>query len=333
MVKPTEKKEQNSLEPGEMTARIGLALYMEAAGLLKTIASNPEEIFTEEELVDNDPTGLKKRLLKAATDVGLLCQTEKGITASTALIGLRKEMPYMDWLFRACGTFLTHLQEFLVVPMVARKVYPRNGELVAETSVKIGNLTYYRAVKDAVMMLKPPPKKIIDIGAGTANLLCSIIETIPTARGTALDMDADACAAARVTVIRHGLTGRIQVIQQRAETAVKYRTEMAETDVVILCFLLHEILAQGQEQLTNFLQGIANILSPRGCLIVVEIAMDEKNPRFAALFAWIHDLQGQRLISDGEWRDIFKNAGLRVVRTTPAFMPGSRLYQLRRKRL
>ncbi|MCL1786009.1 MAG: peptide chain release factor N(5)-glutamine methyltransferase [Alphaproteobacteria bacterium] len=60
--------------------------------------------------------------------------------------------------------------------------------------------------------------KILDLGTGTGNLICSIIKNIPGAVGVGIDKSWRACRVARRNVKRHDLEDRIKILKKDFST-------------------------------------------------------------------------------------------------------------------
>lgn len=59
------------------------------------------------------------------------------------------------------------------------------------------------------------PLSILDLGAGSGAILCALLSELPKARGLAVDLSPDACAATCANLARCGLSARGQVVRGR----------------------------------------------------------------------------------------------------------------------
>lgn len=59
------------------------------------------------------------------------------------------------------------------------------------------------------------PIDLLDLGAGSGAILCALLSELPNARGVAVDLSPQACAATRANLSRCGLAGRAVVIRGR----------------------------------------------------------------------------------------------------------------------
>jgi release factor glutamine methyltransferase len=59
------------------------------------------------------------------------------------------------------------------------------------------------------------PLDILDLGAGSGAILCALLSELPHARGVAVDLSPEACAATRANLAHCGLADRAQVIRGR----------------------------------------------------------------------------------------------------------------------
>ncbi|MEK4033978.1 peptide chain release factor N(5)-glutamine methyltransferase [Methylocystis sp. IM3] len=65
------------------------------------------------------------------------------------------------------------------------------------------------------------PLSIVDLGSGSGAILCALLSELPLARGLAVDLSPDACAATRENLRRCGLSGRAQVVRGRWGASLK----------------------------------------------------------------------------------------------------------------
>lgn len=65
------------------------------------------------------------------------------------------------------------------------------------------------------------PLSILDLGAGSGAILCALLSELPKARGLAVDLSPDACAATRANLARCGLSARGKVLRGRWGEALK----------------------------------------------------------------------------------------------------------------
>lgn len=59
------------------------------------------------------------------------------------------------------------------------------------------------------------PIDVLDLGAGSGAILCALLSELPNARGVAVDLSSQACAATRANLTRCGLAARAVVIRGR----------------------------------------------------------------------------------------------------------------------
>lgn len=67
----------------------------------------------------------------------------------------------------------------------------------------------------ALIEQRDAPLSILDLGAGSGAILCALLSELPNARGVAVDLSPEACAATRENLLRCGLGDRAHVVRGR----------------------------------------------------------------------------------------------------------------------
>ncbi|MCL2017680.1 MAG: peptide chain release factor N(5)-glutamine methyltransferase [Alphaproteobacteria bacterium] len=67
---------------------------------------------------------------------------------------------------------------------------------------------------EAVLASDKKPARILDMGTGTGNLICSLVKNIPGATGIGIDISGGACRIARRNVKRLELEDRIKILKK-----------------------------------------------------------------------------------------------------------------------
>ena len=87
--------------------------------------------------------------------------------------------------------------------------------------------------------------------------------------------------------------------------------ELAEADLAVAFFLLHEIFEHGRSALMAYLRKLGSIM-PRGAhMLVAEVqpASGEQRERWRPEFTLLHHVMGQELLDAAGWHDAFTEAG------------------------
>lgn len=170
-------------------------------------------------------------------------------------------------------------------------------------------------------------RKVLDLGCGSARMICGMCELDPSLRAVGVDRDPGSCAVARETVQSRGLSDRIVIVQGDAFDLASLPAEvLGGVDTVTVMFLLHEVLRQrGRDGTVGLLGQIADAIGPDGRLIMVEVSgtVDvryRERQLFVPEYELLHEYTNQRLASRPEWERMVGEAGLSVVDVLPVDM-------------
>jgi len=160
-----------------------------------------------------------------------------------------RDKGYLVWLAGGYGEPLRRLDAFLL----GRKKYgtdsSRDGRWVAAGAALLGRRD---VVPQAIALLERISfNSALDLGCGNARFLVSVCQTFGC-RGVGVDISPEACEAAMASVQAAGLTDRVQIIRGDA-FAPQTLSQLAESELVITFFLLHEISSKGRPALIDFL--------------------------------------------------------------------------------
>ncbi|QGM99472.1 peptide chain release factor N(5)-glutamine methyltransferase [Methylocystis parvus] len=67
----------------------------------------------------------------------------------------------------------------------------------------------------ALIENRDAPLEILDLGSGSGAILCALLSELPRARGVAVDLSPDACAATSANLARCGLANRARIVRGR----------------------------------------------------------------------------------------------------------------------
>ena len=269
--------------------------------------------------------------LEFGEKIGLITIKGNRYRTTKRLKNLMNCIPTYTWALMAYKPYWENIIEFFSNPQLANTIHPRSGHWTAVSSEWIGDQTYYEPIIE--ILKKISPKKIVDVGGGSGDLICKALQIMPNSEGIILEKSKDACCAAERKVKSLELESRLKICQLTAESLVeKIPQEAQSSDVIIHAFLFHELKSLGDEFLIKYLRAISRILTPNGRIIIVDAIIESKGDttKFGALFEFVHTLQGKQLFQGGELEDIFKKAGLEIENNISAILPSSRLYELKR---
>jgi tRNA (cmo5U34)-methyltransferase len=143
--------------------------------------------------------------------------------------------------------------------------------------------------------LVPPGAHVLDLGGGTGALSAAVLEGLPEARVTVLDVDVDMLAEARRRLAKFG--------DRVAFTEGSFLEPLPGADAVVASLALHHVHDLGQK--TELYRAIHSALPPGGAFLNLDAAVSE-GPRARALVfdRWAARM-GDHGISDTEARAHF----------------------------
>jgi len=195
----------------------------------------------------------------------------------------------------------------------------RNGALVGSGSCGISMHDAIPIVHRLLAELDKPPGLVVDLGCGSGAYLTEICRLYDGTRAIGIDPDAGGCSAAKLHVEECGMSDRIEIVQA---DAIKYIKEMATPpDLVLLCFVVHEVLGQDGEEAVMDMLKAAMSGGPNQRLIIIDIdhRIDEPAVMHHQLaqgyynaYFLLHPFTSQRLESQAYWDDLFKRCGFEI---------------------
>jgi SAM-dependent methyltransferase len=245
---------------------------------------------------------------------------------------LRYEAGYMSWLMNANRPFIEFAREFIDTPQAARKAYPRDGREVAVSSQWAGTLGFYSVAFNAIMAEKPG--RFVDLGAGTARLLISVLQQLPGSTGLALDLDSIACAEARKNADNSGIGDRLTVVERSIQSLADDPSPVVGADVVHGGFVFHDMMPDEEDTADAVMRRCCESLNSGGVLAItdaVPFAQEERERRFSAAMSYLHyQFMGRRFLTEDQWQGKLVAAGFGSVEVHRHRMPGARLYVARK---
>lgn len=125
--------------------------------------------------------------------------------------------------------------------------------------------------------LLPPGGRVLDLGGGTGALSAAVLDRIPRASVTLLDVDPDMLAAARVRLAPHG--DRVAFIE------ASFLDPLPEADAVVASLALHHV--HDIERKTELYRAIHDALTPGGVLVNIDAAVtDDRRLRALVFERW-----------------------------------------------
>lgn len=233
---------------------------------------------------------------------------------------------YLVWLVGGYGGPLRHLAELVTGAARYGHDYTRDGEWVAGGAALLGRADVVPYALDLLGSISF--RHMLDIGCGNARFLLLACERFGST-GVGVDLSPEACRLAEAAVDAAGMRDRVQVALGDAADLWKI-PRLAETDLVVTFFLLHEILAGGRDALVGYLRELAGHLPTGARLLVAEVeppvrgedgAVPEPQ-RFTPEFTYVHAIMSQTLYDAGQWELALTDGGFHVLETRRSGMPG-----------
>lgn len=218
-----------------------------------------------------------------------------------------KDKGYLVWLQGGYGHVLDALGDLINGARSYGADVERAGRWVADGSALIGrdDVAPY-----AVEILKTIDfARVVDLGCGNARFLIGAAQGFGVS-GVGVDLSPEACKDAARMIDAAGLTGKV-VVRCGDAADLDAIPELADADLAVAHFLLHEIFEQGREALIAYLTKLAAIM-PRGAhMLVAEVqpASGAPDERWRPEFTLLHAIMRQDLLDADGWHDAFTAAG------------------------
>ena len=166
---------------------------------------------------------------------------------------------------------------------------------------------------DLLASLTGPTVRVLDLGGGTGALSSAILDGLPQARVTVLDIDAEMLAEARRRLARFG--------DRVGFREASFLDPLPTVDAVVASLALHHV--HDLDQKTEMYRAICAALTPGGAFLNLDAAVSE-DPRVNALvFDRLASHLGEHGIADADARAHF--AAWALTRTvTSRWTPSSR---------
>jgi SAM-dependent methyltransferase len=232
-----------------------------------------------------------------------------------------EEKGYLVWAVGGYGGALRHLDVFLAGTKRYGTDYGRDGRWVANGAALLGGKDM---VPHAMRLLETVSfNHVVDLGCGNARFLLTLCSRFG-ANGTGVDISPEACAEAQKMIRDAGQQDRVNVVEGNAAELATI-PGLADTDLLVTFFLLHEIYAQGWDFLVKYLRDLSGRLPENAHVLTAEVeppALEAVGQRFTPEFTLVHALMRQRLLTADGWREAFAEGGFTVVEAVENDMPG-----------
>jgi 2-ketoarginine methyltransferase len=165
-------------------------------------------------------------------------------------------------------------------------------------------------------------RELLDLGCGNGLYLTEFCRDMPGTRAWGAEPDRGGYDEARQLVDAAGMAGRVNLVHASATDFLRDPPADCAPDLIVFGYVLHEILAQQDEDaVIALLRGVVERF-PRINVVVIEVANEIENPavmrhglatNFWNPYYLIHYFTRQRLEKRAYWEDLFTRAGLTAV--------------------
>ncbi|PJZ70483.1 amino acid hydroxylase [Leptospira perolatii] len=196
---------------------------------------------------------------------------------------------------------------------------PRDGKLVGKGSCGISMHDSIPIVRRLLSTLDEPPKLVVDLGCGSGSYLTEICKLYKDTKAIGIEPDLGGCLAAQEHIAECGMSDRIEIVHA---DAIDYIQKMeTPPDLILLCFVIHEVLGQsGEERVMQMLQAAMNG-GPNQRLVIIDIDYLIDDPSVMShklaegyynAYFLLHPFTSQKLETQSYWDDLFARCGFEI---------------------
>ncbi|MEU0004086.1 class I SAM-dependent methyltransferase [Streptomyces sp. NPDC006314] len=141
---------------------------------------------------------------------------------------------------------------------------------MTDTPPRLSRLTFHgplsepRAGRMVQRLAATRPHTVLDIGCGWAELLLRLLDAVPGAKGTGIDVSGEDLARARRNAERRGLADRVEFVQ---ESALETRRGPAD---VVLCLGASQALSAADSPTVEALRELRRLVTDGGRVLLGE---------------------------------------------------------------
>ncbi|MFH8495193.1 2-ketoarginine methyltransferase [Streptomyces coeruleorubidus] len=279
------------------------------SGLYERLADGPQEVSAMSASLGLDASRTSGFLRYLANENYL---SLSGDTVSLTDKG-RALGPYRPWYELLVGGYAETFQQ--ITDVLHGKGYAtRDGRLVGIGSCGMSAYDALPLVRELMSDLPAAPASVVDLGCGDGTFLAGLVDGSGTVTGIGIDPYApEESPAEGLRFVRSGATDYL-----READAPESGPDSSQ--ICLAAFLLQEVLEQ--EGRGAVVELVRAALRRSGHLAVVEVDHRPADPQvmrhglglaYYNPYYLLHVLTEQRLESDAFWRELFQEAGARVV--------------------
>ncbi|MEU6924722.1 class I SAM-dependent methyltransferase [Streptomyces sp. NPDC046631] len=171
-----------------------------------------------------------------------------------------------------------------------------------------GPLSEARAARIVDRLGRAAPARVLDIGCGWGELMLRVLDAVPGATGTGIDLNGEDIARGRANAEARGLAGRVEFVEGSAEGAPH-----GSADLVLCLGASHALSdAEPPEHSAGALRALRRIVAPGGRVLLAE-GFWQRSPTSAELAAMWPDARADEFHDLGGLVDVAVSAGFRPV--------------------
>lgn len=218
-----------------------------------------------------------------------------------------RDKGYLVWLQGGYGHVLAALGDFSTGAQRYGSDVIRDGRWVADGSALIGRddvSPQATAVLETIDF-----RHVVDLGCGNARFLIAAANRFGVS-GVGVDLAPEACEDAEHAIAAADLSDRV-IVRCGDAGDLDAIPELADADLAVAFFLLHEIFEHGRDALMAYLQKLGSIMPKGAHMLVAEVqpASGAPDERWRPEFTLLHAIMRQELLTAEGWHDAFVEAG------------------------
>jgi SAM-dependent methyltransferase len=275
---------------------------LEQSGLLERLEAGPVAGDANE-----GEDGLMLATLRYLAQRELVAETDGTFALTPRGQAICRDKGYLVWLQGGYGQVLAALGAFSTGALTYGSDVTREGRWVADGSALIGRDDVAPHATEVLSTIDF--HHVVDLGCGNARFLIGAAGRFGVT-GVGVDLSPEACEDAARMIEDAGLTGKV-VVRCGDAGDLDAIPELAEADLVVAHFLLHEIFEHGREALVGYLTKLGTLMPKGAHMLVAEVqpASGAPEERWRPEFTLLHAIMRQELLDADGWHEAFTAAG------------------------
>jgi SAM-dependent methyltransferase len=256
-----------ALLDGQAAVRLGLVAAGLRTGVLDTLSSGPASTSFLAERTGATDVVLLEAFLRVLEEAGLVCH-RGGVWQLTRRAARALSDDLVRATYEAFAGYHTGVYRDLHDQLQGRLVrhdVRDHGDLIARLSA---GLQPFVAELLTETVRERQPTRVVDVGCGAGLQLATMLDAAPGAEGIGVDVDPEAAAHARQTLVQRGLAGRAQVFTGDLTTL----TALGSASSADLALLANVIYYLPLNERVRFLARVAELLTAGGVLVLITTA-------------------------------------------------------------